>query len=843
MKKLKRYCLLLMIAALVFSCLPVLPVRGEEGRKVIKVGFPEQAGLTQTNGDGSLSGYNYDYLKEVAKYTNWEYEFVKAEGSVDEQLSRLLDMLQAGEIDILGGMIYTEELAEIFDYPAYNCGVSYYGLYALPDNTEIAADNYFIKSPLRVSVYTTTAKSSEKLEQFAEMSGILIEQVFAASEEEQVEQLKNGEADVMMAKDMGIDAQKKYVTIAKFQPSAFYFAVTKGNKEIVNELNSVLSTISVTNPYFQTSLMEKYFPETLSGIEFSAKEMEYIKEKKILRAVALGEMAPFQYVDENGEVKGISVDLLEYIAELTGFELEVSVAENIGQYKQAIDSGEYDLTIGVTDELNQFQWQEMLTTIPYLKAPVMAVLNGSMDLTQMKGRELALAQGIAYDNAYQGVVTYYNDVSDCLKAVRSGKADYTYVNSYTAQYFLSRPQNKNFIAVPLVDGWNREYCFGIISPKNTALLGILNKAIWNFQESGLLQNYLYSNSYQAEDMSLGDYIASKPVEFIFITTSVILFFATAILLLIRSRDKKNMHVRRMENERYEQISEMSNEFLFEYDIIHDVLKMTSNCADFLKLAKEIRNFSMSRDSSVLFDIIRQKESGGSEVKLYVAPDEIRWVKVVMKSIEDSQGNPVYLVGKLVDIQKEKEEREKLLVKAQKDALTGVYNVAAFWEKAGELYRDGRRYAFFVLDVDHFKQVNDTYGHYTGDTVLTAVGALLQELFGGERELVGRLGGDEFAAFAECTGGVEEVQTIGQLICGRIRDIMYEGRQKPLTASVGIVLTEPGETLEIIYQKADKALYDVKNSSRDSFKVVQAKEQQDSAGCEADLNGKNDRKKD
>ena len=94
-------------------------------KRVVRVGFPVQPGLTEIAEDGTRSGYTYDYLQEVAQYTGWEFEYVDYEGTDDEQISAALDDLMAGRIDVLGAMSYSKDLEELFDYPVHSYGHTY----------------------------------------------------------------------------------------------------------------------------------------------------------------------------------------------------------------------------------------------------------------------------------------------------------------------------------------------------------------------------------------------------------------------------------------------------------------------------------------------------------------------------------------------------------------------------------------------------------------------------------------------------------------------------------------------------------------------------------------------
>ena len=93
-----------------------------KGTRTVRVAFPIQTGLTQLDEYGNYSGYPYEYLEEIAQYTGWNYEFVEVSGDPNESLLTLMDMLEKGEIDLMGGMLYSEELGQQYDYASYSYG-------------------------------------------------------------------------------------------------------------------------------------------------------------------------------------------------------------------------------------------------------------------------------------------------------------------------------------------------------------------------------------------------------------------------------------------------------------------------------------------------------------------------------------------------------------------------------------------------------------------------------------------------------------------------------------------------------------------------------------------------
>lgn len=310
------------VAALLFLLLPFLTFAtaesGQEQGDVVRVGFPIQEGLTEMGPDGSYSGYTVDYLAEIAQYTDWQYEFVRVEGDVNTQIATLLAMLSRGEIDLMGAMTYSETLAEQFEYAGVSYGTASSALCVLEENVELNRTNYMSAGTLRVIVPNSSGKRSQKLDAFADVSGFAVEQVFCTEYDEQLALLEAGKADAVLTTEIGnrLDGLR---ILARFSPQPFYFAATKGNKQLIGELNAALTDIEETNAYFSISLMEKYSGLHAYTFYLTETERAYVEQAAPLRVAMLDGMAPLQYLDDKtGDMQGVSRDVLDRIAEKTG---------------------------------------------------------------------------------------------------------------------------------------------------------------------------------------------------------------------------------------------------------------------------------------------------------------------------------------------------------------------------------------------------------------------------------------------------------------------------------------------------------------------------------------------
>lgn len=179
-----------------------------------------------------------------------------------------------------------------------------------------------------------------------------------------------------------------------------------------------------------------------------------------------------------------------------------------------------------------------------------------------------------------------------------------------------------------------------------------------------------------------------------------------------------------------------------------------------------------------------------------------------------------VVNLLVNSEYIKKKQEKVIVRLDEenktDPLTHVYNKAVFRPFIEEQITAGSGFALFIVDVDDFKNINDTNGHMTGDDVLIAFASNLKSVFR-TTDMVGRFGGDEFYVIMQDVRNVEDVLSCGGKICKAARDAGSGGIKCGITASVGIALyPEHGKNYKELLEQADKALYKAKENGKDGF---------------------------
>ena len=210
------------------------------------------------------------------------------------------------------------------------------------------------------------------------------------------------------------------------------------------------------------------------------------------------------------------------------------------------------------------------------------------------------------------------------------------------------------------------------------------------------------------------------------------------------------------------------------------------------------------------------QSGG-EVRMSAGGTEQHYKITANRILRGTRNSGICVVFRNVTV--ENRLLENLQRQATVDALTGVYNRGAFFDLAGTVLEQDKTkalgFALLMIDLDHFKQVNDTYGHPFGDAVLKATADMIRNHFC-KGDIVGRYGGEEFAVLLECVSDAQAVTAAG-VLQKAIEDmpVCCQAQSIRVTVSIGIAYCPAGagQTLESLLAQADEALYLSKSRGR------------------------------
>lgn len=214
-------------------------------------------------------------------------------------------------------------------------------------------------------------------------------------------------------------------------------------------------------------------------------------------------------------------------------------------------------------------------------------------------------------------------------------------------------------------------------------------------------------------------------------------------------------------------------------------------------------------------------------KRFTRPDGARvWTEMVVSLVRDEEGLPLYHVAMLEDVTDRKLLQERLQHQAMHDPLTGLPNRALFLDRLNTaLHNQGEdgRVALCYMDLDGFKVINDSLGHYLGDDLLVAVGERLGAAVSGPGRLIARIGGDEFVILVEESADTEAAVQIAERALGALSEpFRVDEHELAVSASVGIVERPVREqTASELIRDADVTLYWAKAEGKSQWAIFDA----------------------
>lgn len=283
-------------------------------------------------------------------------------------------------------------------------------------------------------------------------------------------------------------------------------------------------------------------------------------------------------------------------------------------------------------------------------------------------------------------------------------------------------------------------------------------------------------------------------------------------------------------ERHKIIMDQTNDIIFEWDVERDWLEVAGNwekkfgyrvdpgpTAGWLEGGDHVH----PDDTEALRLLFRQISDGRpyGEAEARMADGGGRYIWCRVRVTLQRAGGRRRAVGVIVDIDAEMRRTQRLQRLAERDALTGLYNKGTtqkLVENAlGSTGRDELA-ALIILDVDDFKQINDTYGHLGGDAMLSDIAGALQGLFR-QGDIIGRIGGDEFCVFLTGLKSPAVLERKAEEILRVFRDPQPLGRQGAFSCSLGIA-TAPrdGRDYMTLFQNADVSLYYAKQKGKNQY---------------------------
>lgn len=275
------------------------------------------------------------------------------------------------------------------------------------------------------------------------------------------------------------------------------------------------------------------------------------------------------------------------------------------------------------------------------------------------------------------------------------------------------------------------------------------------------------------------------------------------------------------------VAELNHEMIFDYDGSKEVAclyevqngrfvvtrtKSGKPLDNWGSIKEEIFEEDLPSVQKCLESLFNKPSQNILEVRFLPDENEFKWYRLFIVSEIIGDGDKVnHIAGRLVCVDQEKQVSEMNRKRAELDALTGIYNHKTFENLAEtKLVRHKSETIFIMLDIDDFKLVNDTQGHYVGDMVISQTGEILGKMVKG-RGIAGRLGGDEFAALVWSFKSDEEIHQFMKDLQQELKTIIFD---MEYSASIGVCIRHGRSmTFKDMYYEADQGAYFAKKNGK------------------------------
>ena len=670
------------------------------------------------------------HLTELAKYLDWTYELVEV--SPQEAIARL----QQGDIDLLLPMEENPQRQDELTYTRHNFFLDTLALYTREGEKHFHARELANLDGASVGLYEDRPLN-QLFQQFCQKNKLNLQIHHYRSQAEILQALRAKEIDLVLDSSTNIAEDETFLLAFDLVPTKV--AALKKNRHLLDELDAADTRLQQENPEYVQDIQNQYLAYMLPRITtYTPEESTYIRRSTPLRVAFFDEAPPYvEYTTALDKVHGLYPDLFRLLANTSGFSFEFNHYATYNDAARALQEGQADLIID-TYSAHVKDYSSFAYTSPLFFQEMNFIGPTSADFSMLTSEPHRLA--LVTRKTPSGLVNLqheltgwsfcqYEDISDCLEAVKRGDADYALIDT------LSLQTERTLLMFPTLSVVPTSYmkipvCIAINKDLPPILKTVLNKSI------------LRISSGQVDKLVRNRGLDTHP------TFSPSYFFS------------------------------------------HYPLQSGLSVGIFLLLVTTLI-FSVHHDRQVQ----RQKKA------------------LTLKNQE--------LEETLQELQEAQKSRDAYKEKAETDALTGVLNKAAmeaFAKKAIARHTPDKKVtdAFIIADLDHFKEANDTHGHQYGDDILKDFAHALIRLTR-HRDGIGRFGGDEFVLYLRNIPPAALPDFARRLLAAAHN--LDPVQKPPLSASIGIaIIDRPHLSYEDIFHQADQALYQVKESGRDGYKI-------------------------
>ena len=540
----KSACVMLSLLLLLSAVLPVKAAAETAPAKVVRVGSFEDT-FNYCNEKGARKGYGYELLETLSGYTGWQFEYVTCDWS------DCFEKLENGEIDIMGGISYTEDRAEEMLFSDEPMGEEKYYLYADLSRADISASDFKILDGKKIGVVMGT-EPEVMLTEWEEKHGIKTQHVNISNNEDVKQKLVNHEIDCFVSLEESYWAELGISTITRVGKSSIYYVLNKDRPDLKEELDNAMHALDEEAPFYTADLCKKYFSLDYKPI-LTGEEKAWLKEHGAIRMGFLtSDSGVSTYDPATGEITGTITDYIQFARDCLGnqeLEFQLVGYDDKEAELNALKSGEIDMIFHFDQSPNLAEEYRLARTNTTWTANMMVVTNQQLFIENQVNRvavpqnKISLTRYIAFYYPQWEIVDC-DTQEDAVKLVKDGQADCFIIGvGSEAKY----SKNYGFYSVPLPNPANS--CFAVKSG-NRSLLSILNKTI-KAMPANMLTSSLAMHKSSARKVTLSDFIKDNFFMVLLVSSIAVAAVLLTILKLLQKARKAEAAAKKAANDTQE----------------------------------------------------------------------------------------------------------------------------------------------------------------------------------------------------------------------------------------------------------------------------------------------------
>ena len=533
----KSACVMLSLLLLLSAVLPVKAAAETASAKVVRVGSFEDT-FNYVNEKGARKGYGYELLETLSGYAGWQFEYVTCDWS------DCFEKLKNGEIDIVGGISYTEDRTQEMLFSDEPMGVEKYYLYADLSRADISASDFKTLNGKKIGVLMGT-EPEVMLAEWEEKYGLKTEHVNISNNEDVKQKLANHEIDCFVSLEESFWAERGISTITRVGESGIYYAINKNRPDIKEELDDAMRALDEAVPFYTADLYKRYFSMDYTPI-LTGEEKAWLRKHGAIRMGFLASDSGVSTFDPaTGEFTGVITDYIQFAADCLGnqeLEFQLVGYDSKEAELDALKSGEIDMIFHCDQNPNLAEEYHFACTNTTWTSNLMAVTNkqhfneNNVNRIAVPQNKLSLKKYLAFYYPQWEIVDC-DTQEDAARLVKDGQAD-CFVTGISSENKYSKKYS--FYSVPLVNPVRS--CFAVNSG-NRSLLSILNKTI-KAMPVNMLAGALAMYKSSARKVTLSDFIKDNFFKVMLISSIAVAVVLLTILMLLQKARKAEAAARK-----------------------------------------------------------------------------------------------------------------------------------------------------------------------------------------------------------------------------------------------------------------------------------------------------------